>query len=63
LWPWQWGWSLPGNDSIKDKRDVLLLREAIKQAFLDTDPAGMGTGGTWYPELEYDTEVEGWLAG
>lgn len=64
-WPWRWGWSLTDNDSVKGKREVLVLREAVKKAFLDVDPAGMGTGGTWYPDSEYDTEVDraaGWLA-
>lgn len=64
-WPWQWGWSLTDHDSVKGKREVLVLREAVKKAFLDVDPAGMGTGGTWYPDSEYDTEVDraaGWLA-
>ncbi|WP_139005828.1 hypothetical protein [Arthrobacter crystallopoietes] len=65
LWPWQWGWSLAANRPVKGKREALISREAVKKAFLDTDPAGIGAGGTWYPEAEYNTEVDraaGWLA-
>ncbi len=58
LWPWQWGWSLADNSHEKDKPNILLLREAVRSAFLDTDPAGMEFGGTWFPESEYDTEVD-----
>lgn len=37
-------------------------QEAIRAAFLEVDPAGLGFAGTWFPESEYDTEVDRALA-
>ena len=34
------------------------IREAVRRVFLETDPAGLGFGGSWFPESEYDTEVD-----
>lgn len=33
------------------------IRAAVRRVFLETDPAGLGFGGTWFPASEYDTEV------
>lgn len=57
LWPWQWGWRLPKEDDPMDTR-IPRIREAVRRVFLETDPAGLGFGGTWFPESEYDTEVD-----
>jgi hypothetical protein len=57
LWPWQWGWRLPKEDDPMDMR-IPRIREAVRRIFLETDPAGLGFGGTWFPESEYDTEVD-----
>lgn len=57
LWPWQWGWSLPKEDDPMDRR-ISRVREAVRQVFLETDPAGLGFGGTWFPDSEYDTEAD-----
>ena len=38
------------------------VQEAIRAVFLEVDPAGLGFGGTWFPESEYDTEVDRALA-
>lgn len=34
------------------------IRATVRQVFLETDPAGLGFGGTWFPESEYDTEID-----
>ena len=63
LWPWQWGWSLSKKDDPMDRHKA--ARQAVRRIFLEVDPAGMGFGGTWFPESEYDTEVDraiSWLA-
>lgn len=57
LWPWQWGWRLPKEDDPSDM-EMMTTRQAVRQIFLETDPAGLGFGGTWFPESEYDTEVD-----
>lgn len=57
LWPWQWGWNLPKEDDPVDTR-IPRIREAVRRVFLETDPAGLGLGGTWFPDSEYDTEVD-----
>lgn len=57
LWPWQWGWSLPKVDDPMDTR-IPRMREVVRRVFLETDPAGLGFGGTWFPVSEYDTEVD-----
>lgn len=64
LWPWQWGWRLPKEDDSMNK-GVRAARDGVRSAFLATDPAGLGFGGVWFPESEYDTEVDralSWLA-
>jgi hypothetical protein len=64
LWPWQWGWSLPKEDDPMYTR-IPRIRDAVRRVFLETDPAGLGFGGTSFPESEYDTEVDraiSWLA-
>lgn len=63
LWPWQRGWSLPKKDDPLGRYKA--VREAVRRIFLEVDPAGMGFGGTWFPESEYDIEVDraiSWLA-
>lgn len=57
VWPWQWGWKLAKEDDPMDTR-IPRIREAVRQVFLETDPAGLGFGGIWFPESEYDTEVD-----
>jgi hypothetical protein len=57
LWPRQWGWRLPKEDDPMDTR-IPRIRAAVRQVFLETDPAGLGFGGTWFPESEYDTEAD-----
>ncbi|MBT2550562.1 hypothetical protein [Arthrobacter sp. ISL-65] len=39
------------------------LREVVRRVFLETDPAGLGFGGTWFPESEYDTGVDRAISG
>ncbi|SDI55368.1 hypothetical protein SAMN05216555_10373 [Arthrobacter cupressi] len=34
------------------------IREAVRRAFLESDVAGLGTGGDWFPEDEYDAEAD-----
>ena len=34
------------------------MREAVRRAFLESDIAGLGTGGDWFPEDEYDAEAD-----
>lgn len=57
LWPWQWGWNLPKEDDPMDTR-ISRIRDAVRRVFLEADPAGLGFGGTWFPDSEYDTEVD-----
>lgn len=64
LWPWQWEWRLPKEADPMDI-GIRAARVAVSRAFLATDPAGLGFGGTWFPDSEYDTEVGravSWLA-
>ena len=61
LWPWQWGWRLPWKGKVMTDAQKA-AQEAIRAAFLEVDPAGLGFGGTWFPESEYDTEVDRALA-
>jgi|GEM_PF-3234074 len=34
------------------------MRQAIRRAFLESDVVGLGTGGDWFPEDEYDAEAD-----
>lgn len=61
LWPWQWGWRLPWKDKVMTDAQRA-VQEAVRTVFLEVDPAGLGFGGTWFPESEYDTEVDRALA-
>ncbi|MFJ6279047.1 hypothetical protein [Arthrobacter subterraneus] len=61
LWPWQWGWRLPWKEKVMTDAQKA-VQKAIRTAFLEVDPAGLGFGGTWFPESEYDTEVDRALA-
>lgn len=34
------------------------VRQAVRRAFLESDVAGLGAGGDWFPEDEYDAEAD-----
>ena len=57
LWPWQWDWSWPGKEAELNQEDKQ-RRQEIRSVFLETDVVGLGAGGVWFPEDEYDTEAD-----
>ncbi|WP_115789978.1 hypothetical protein [Arthrobacter silvisoli] len=40
------------------KEDHELLRQAVRRAFVESDVAGLGSGGDWFPEDGYDAEAD-----
>jgi hypothetical protein len=44
------------EDTLKQEHE--LLRQAVRRAFFESDVAGLGTGGDWFPEDEYDAEAD-----
>ncbi|WP_120519882.1 hypothetical protein [Arthrobacter celericrescens] len=40
------------------KQEHEQVRRAVRRAFLESDVVGLGTGGDWFPEDEYDAEAD-----